>query len=296
MRPEKNNSDWFKHDSDMRNHRKVKVLRNKYGMVDGYAFWSMMLEYLSELCGNRLENTSLEVEMFSAELGMSSEKVMDMINFSTSLGLLQQTPDGLIYSPSLDDRLSTMYEKRNRERKRATVKKRDTSGVFVSDNSTGDEIPSAGEPQRREEKRREDIEKSNTNPGGFLHKELIRLHSEFYSEVSGGVKYKFNGGADGKGAKEIITYLKLATTEKLKRDPTDQEILNGFIYILSAYKRWTDFQKGQIKLHQISSNLPNIILSIRQGHGRLTSKVQQRADLINSYGKTPDSKGGPAGQ
>ena len=42
-RPIKNYCDYFPHDRDMRNHRKVKAIRTKFG-VTGYAIWSMILE------------------------------------------------------------------------------------------------------------------------------------------------------------------------------------------------------------------------------------------------------------
>ena len=39
-RPKKNYCDYFPHDRDMRNHRKVKAIRTKFGPI-GYAIWSM---------------------------------------------------------------------------------------------------------------------------------------------------------------------------------------------------------------------------------------------------------------
>ena len=45
-RPKKNNADYFSHDADMRNHRKMKAIRAKFGL-EGYAIWNMVLEVLS---------------------------------------------------------------------------------------------------------------------------------------------------------------------------------------------------------------------------------------------------------
>ena len=50
-RPKKNYCDYFPHDRDMRNHRKVKAIRTKFGPI-GYAIWSMTLEYLTGIDGN----------------------------------------------------------------------------------------------------------------------------------------------------------------------------------------------------------------------------------------------------
>jgi|GEM_PF-5844362 len=45
-RPIKNSCDYFPHDKDMRNHKKIKAIRTKYG-ITGYAIWSMILEHLT---------------------------------------------------------------------------------------------------------------------------------------------------------------------------------------------------------------------------------------------------------
>ena len=45
-RPKKQYCDYFSHDRDMRNHRKIKALRTKFG-VNGYAVWVMILEVLT---------------------------------------------------------------------------------------------------------------------------------------------------------------------------------------------------------------------------------------------------------
>ena len=80
-RPIKNNCDYFPHLTTMRNHKKVKALRNKFGQVLGYAFWSMFIEYLTEQDGNELEDSEIELEMFAGELGVSVTEIQDMVNY-----------------------------------------------------------------------------------------------------------------------------------------------------------------------------------------------------------------------
>ena len=58
-RPQKNYCDYFPHDRDMWNHRKIKSLRAKYG-ITGYAFWSFILEYLTGIDGNVFEYSEME--------------------------------------------------------------------------------------------------------------------------------------------------------------------------------------------------------------------------------------------
>ena len=70
-RPIKNYCDYFPHDRDMRNHRKVKAIRTKYGVV-GYAIWSMTLEYLTGIDGNVLEYSDVEFELMAGDFGVSA--------------------------------------------------------------------------------------------------------------------------------------------------------------------------------------------------------------------------------
>ncbi|MBL4705443.1 MAG: DUF4373 domain-containing protein [Flavobacteriales bacterium] len=42
-RPLKNNADYFSHDNNMRNDKKILAVRRKYGS-DGYSVWCMILE------------------------------------------------------------------------------------------------------------------------------------------------------------------------------------------------------------------------------------------------------------
>ena len=65
-RPIKNYCDYFPHDRDMRNHRKVKAIRTKFGVI-GYAIWSMTLEYLTGIDGNVLEYSDVEFELMAGD-------------------------------------------------------------------------------------------------------------------------------------------------------------------------------------------------------------------------------------
>lgn len=129
-RPQKNNCEYFPHLTTMRNHRKVKALRNKFGPVLGYAFWAMFIEYLTELDGNEFEFTQIECEMFAAELGVSATEIQSLINFCIDIELLFKDESNFIYSDSLNDALKPVYEKRNRERGKSKARERHENGSF----------------------------------------------------------------------------------------------------------------------------------------------------------------------
>lgn len=131
-RPQQNNADYFSHDNNMRNHRKVKILRNKFGKQLGYTFWGIILEYLTGMDGTEFEYSDLEFEIIASEVGeVSAAEIKNMVDFALKIELLFKDEDGFIFSESLNDRLSPVFKKRNREREKSQTKKRRIDGKFI---------------------------------------------------------------------------------------------------------------------------------------------------------------------
>lgn len=150
-RPTKNNCDYFPHLTTMRNHRKVKALRNKFGQVLGYAFWAMFLEYLTEQDGCEVENSEIELEMFSGELGVSVAEIQEMINYCIRIELLFLNKDNFIYSESLNDNLLPVFEKRKKSKETSKARKRRENGTFIPNNTTPLGVSATETPQSRVE-------------------------------------------------------------------------------------------------------------------------------------------------
>jgi hypothetical protein len=112
-RPKRYNADYFSHDNDMRNHRKIKALRGKFG-VTGYAFWCMFLEYLTYCDYNHFDFNDSEVELMSGDFGISVTEIHDILHYCIKLELLLHQ-NGFVRSISLDERLESVYKKRNRQ-------------------------------------------------------------------------------------------------------------------------------------------------------------------------------------
>lgn len=145
-RPVKNNVDYFPHDAGMRNHPKVKALRTKFGLL-GYGVWSMILEYMSGSDGNVFEYSDMELELMSGDFGVSTIEIRNVIEYCISLEMLFLS-DGFITSPSLDERLAPVYEKRGRA-KTLSAKQLRRLGRFCN-NNTDDTVVSVTEtPQRK---------------------------------------------------------------------------------------------------------------------------------------------------
>lgn len=130
-RPSKNNADFFSHDAGMRNHRKIKAIRNKFG-VAGYAIWCMLLEHLTGSDGNEFEKSDAEFELIAGDFGVSVTEIRDVISFCIRLELLFEN-NGFIYSESLNDRLAPVYQKRG-VAKELSKKQSRANGKFCGSN------------------------------------------------------------------------------------------------------------------------------------------------------------------
>jgi hypothetical protein len=292
----------------------VKVLRNKFGIITGYAFWAIMLEYLTALDGQEMELNDLEVEMFASELGVEVKIAREMIEYSIKIEMLfvrEVKGARFIYSEALNDKLKPVYEKRQHEREKSAARKRrenisaveilpETHFDPISAADCGSLLQPAAEILQSKVKGTSELNKSELKesevedpPGGKslsnesnLGHECIKIYFDFYRSKSG-VKYPFNGGADGKAIKQIINYLKTLVTENSKSPATDEEVKQAWLAILNNYERWDEFHKTRLKLTQVRGNLANIILSIKniksKNNGSVAGKVRERQRIVKDW-------------
>lgn len=109
-RPTKNNADWFSHDTDLRNHRVIKVARNKWG-ADWYAVFCMLLETLTNADEFTIELTQSEIQVIAADFGITEDVLTEMIEFFVWFDLIQKKENS-IYSQHLIDRMQPLLKKR----------------------------------------------------------------------------------------------------------------------------------------------------------------------------------------
>ena len=162
-RPIKNYCDYFPHDRDMRNHRKVKAIRTKFGVI-GYAIWSMTLEYLTGIDGNVLEYSDVEFELMAGDFGVSATEIRDVLDYCIKLEMLFLN-NGFINSESLDERLIPVYEKRGRSKDNSKKQQR-VNGKFVSSNSVSNGVSVAEKPQSKVNKSK--VKETIPSIGDFL--------------------------------------------------------------------------------------------------------------------------------
>jgi hypothetical protein len=143
-RPKKNYCDYFPHDRDMRNHRKVKAIRTKFGPI-GYAIWSMTLEYLTGIDGNEFEYSDVEFELMAGDFGVSATEIRDVIDYCIKLDMLFNN-NGFINSESLDERLKPVYEKRGTNKDKSKKQLR-VNGKFANNKTVTDGVSATEMPQ-----------------------------------------------------------------------------------------------------------------------------------------------------
>lgn len=157
-RPIKNYCDYFPHDRDMRNHRKIKAIRTKFG-VEGYAIWSMLLEYLTGIDGNVFEYSEPEFELIGGDFGVSVETIRFVIDYCLKLELLF-LKDGFVNSESLDERLKPVYIKRGVSKNNSKKQQR-KDGKFTSNNTIINGVSVTEIPQIKVNEIKEDEKELN---------------------------------------------------------------------------------------------------------------------------------------
>lgn len=177
-RPKKNYCDYFPHSNNMRNHKKIKAIRNKF--QNGYAIWSMLLEYITGSDGNVFEYTELEFELIAGDFGFDTDEIKSVIDFCIKIELLFIN-NGWVNSASLDENLKCVYDKRNISKELSAKQKR-LNGKYVTE-ITQDTIVSVTEiPQIKLNKTKSNKIKLNKTK---LEKEnsKIKIFDESFDEA-----------------------------------------------------------------------------------------------------------------
>lgn len=205
-RPNKNNCDYFPHDNGMRNHAKVKAIRNKF--ENGYSVWVMLLEFLTGSDGNVFEYSEIQFELLSGDFGFSVTEIKDIVDYAVKLEMLF-VHDGFVNSDSLDERLKPVYEKRGKSKEQSAKQKR-LNGKYVSE-STVDTVVSVTEmPQSKVKESK--VKKSKKN----------KLVPTTVDDVIDSVKHLFDSKYMNTSSKETIAFL--------LKTYTKQDIIDAIVW------------------------------------------------------------------
>lgn len=111
-RPQKNNADYFSHDTSMRNHRKIKLVRSRF-WNEWFAVFVMMLEVLTDCEGFMMMFEWYEIEMIAQDFMIDQEKLTKIIWFMVEIWLFQKLQSWMIYNQHLIDRMKPLLNKRS---------------------------------------------------------------------------------------------------------------------------------------------------------------------------------------
>lgn len=125
-RPLKDNADWYAHQAQMRNNRKVRVLRARFG-AEGYATWCMLLECLTESDRFVLGWTDLDRELLAGDFGLSVERLQEIVTCCEKIGMLSIESD-TVFSKNHQEGMKPLLEVRERKRQWKQAKKPKSDG------------------------------------------------------------------------------------------------------------------------------------------------------------------------
>lgn len=163
----------------MRNDRKIKPLRNRFGN-EGYAVYNMFLEVLADSDGFEIAINDFEVKLLAGDFDVEEKTLREMIAFMLELRLLNQkeidVDNRVLYSEGLKKRMQPMLEER--ERKRLWAEKRwkeqRSDGDIDVDNERTEEKETSETMQSRTEEKKGN-KKNKDNPATVSDEQDTKL-------------------------------------------------------------------------------------------------------------------------
>lgn len=201
-RPQKNNLDYYSHDSGMRNDIKIKALRRKFGHK-GYSVYVMMLEHLASCEYLQFEWNELSIELLTPDFDVDAEELEEIINYGCKLKLFE-IDLGILFCPKMLERHSMILTDRkgyNPNNSPLGVLKADLSSKSgknpsLSGNNTQSKVKESKvkESKEKESKEKESIEKERiVNETIEQLKEKIKTIFNSYNDI---IKDLDNGRMD----------------------------------------------------------------------------------------------------
>lgn len=128
-RPRKENAEYFSHDADMRNHIKIKAVRNTFG-IEGYAVWCMLIELATDASHFVIDLSEGEFsyDLIAGDFGVSPDRFREMVGYFGRLKLIEIREDSLVI-PGLLERMEPLMAERERKRLHAQRSARGRAGA-----------------------------------------------------------------------------------------------------------------------------------------------------------------------
>jgi len=142
-RPVKEGMDYFPHDTNASNDKKIEALRLLYGN-DGYAFYFILLEQIYQEPNFEIDVSDAEIkeetfQIYAKKVGVSLEKFNQMFNTALKRGCFDKQlyeEKGLITSNGVKKRAGVVIEKREKMRERYQQNKDKVSDAETTPETT----------------------------------------------------------------------------------------------------------------------------------------------------------------
>ena len=272
-RPIKNNCDYFPHDRDMRNHKKIKSIRTKF-KSQGYAVWVMILEYLTGNDGNEFEYSEMEFELMSGDFDEPAELIKSVVDYAIKLELLFSKND-FIFSESLNERLAPVYEKRGKAKESSKSQQRKNGKYVVDTNNTEQTVVTVTETTEQTELLTSETPQSKVNE--IKVKEIKKNKIKTIEEISYPLAVDFwlkefhlgwtFENTHGAKMKSIIKKIKKVILDTGK-DPTSDSIINTFKAMCNKLPQW--YKDKDLSI--IDSKFNEIITEIKNSNNGISNK------------------------
>lgn len=229
-RPKKNNADYISHDVGMRNHRKVKAIRVKFG-IEWYAVWCMVLEYLGSCDFFEAVIDDVEWEILSWDFEVSCDRLQQIVGYMIQIGMLQKEWD-VYKSQSLIERLQPMLEKRDRERNRIPATETDSLSQDEAESTQ-----SKGKETKEKKSRKESKEPQGEHTLSTGSKKLSEQDKEEIVKILQVVKEVNDGVLSGNSKDNFIYALNIQKAlskhkQVVNKNYTESEILQQVLVLV----------------------------------------------------------------
>lgn len=214
-RPSKNNAEYFSHDADMRNNRKVKALRRKFSHK-GYAVWCFILETLTDADYFEIKFDEVTQDLLAADFDITNEELQSIVAYCVKIRLLQMKDDTL-YCEALKQRFTGLVEKRRYDYERYLRYKKKAKSVSDTESKVNEVKTNENEDFHREN----DVEMDNEDS---FHREnsTVKYSIENNSKEESKEKY-INDDDDN-----AHTRVRKTDKEEFLREYFDRDVISKY--------------------------------------------------------------------
>lgn len=278
-RPRKEGMDYFPHDVNLSDDKKVEALRILHGN-DGYAFYCIMLEQIYQETNFELDVSDAEtIQILAKKVEVTPEKLEKMIFTSIKHRLFDRERyemDKVLTSQGIKKRSSVVIEKRDKMRKTYVKSTKPEVSDIVSDAETEEEMPQSKSKVKVKDKV---IDKDKENK---------KTPPDDSGDVISVFEYWQN--LNIKKHREFTQKMRSAINSRLKKYTTEEimEAMSNYKMILESDAHWfthrynmADFLKPETLDGFLTESNPLVTYRKNTRGSSRAEETKRQLDLLN---------------